>query len=94
MDKETAARLTLGEVLSTAAEPAKWAAAFEGACQAWNECMPFAEKYGCLQIPEVYRNVHLSEQTPLTFCLPAEKDEGICSLNLARFMGEKHNTYI
>ena len=32
--------------------------------------------------------------TPITFCMPAEKDEGICSLTLARFLGEVHNRFV
>lgn len=94
LDRESAARMTLGDVIRSAPDPAEWAAKFDGFCLAWNAAMPFAEKFGCLALPDVYKNVVAGAAMPLSFCLPAEKDEGICPMNLARFMGERHNAFV
>jgi len=45
-------------------------------------------------IPALYKNIVMELTTPLSFCLPSEKDEGICPLTLTRFLGERHNHFV
>eukprot|EP00455_Lapot_gusevi_P008910 TRINITY_DN1393_c0_g1_i11.p1 TRINITY_DN1393_c0_g1~~TRINITY_DN1393_c0_g1_i11.p1 ORF type:complete len:543 (+),score=276.56 TRINITY_DN1393_c0_g1_i11:197-1630(+) len=94
LDHDNASNTTVADVLASAPEPHKWAACFEGFRSAWNETWRFVDRYGCMPIPVLYKNVIMDPTTPITFCLPSEKDEGICPLALARFLGEKHNTFI
>jgi len=44
--------------------------------------MRFVTEFGCLTIPEEFRGVAMGYGTPLSFCLPCERDEGVCSLAL------------
>jgi hypothetical protein len=95
LDPDFARFTTIGDVLRTSPEPLKWAAAFDGFAQAWNLTWPNLSKVGtCEDIPEVFKQMVMSHATPLAFCLPAEKDEGLCFVALARFMGERHNELV
>lgn len=42
----------------------------------------------------MYKEVRMTRETPVVFCLPGEKDEGICPLQLCRFLGEQHNRFV
>ncbi len=84
----------MGDVLATAPDSARWAAAFAGFQAAWNAVWHFVDREGCLVIPTLYKTMQMSTSTPLTFCLPYEKDEGMCPLALARYLGERHNQVV
>lgn len=60
IDYETASKLTVAEVLAEAAEPVRWRRAFEGYTNAWNDSWQFVERFGCMEIPELYKKVHVS----------------------------------
>lgn len=94
LDYDTATRLTAQEVISSAPDRNKWAAAFEGYKEAWNLSWKFVDRFGCLPIPTLYKSMVMDFNTPITFSLPAEKDEGICPLALTRFLAEKHNRFV
>lgn len=94
LDHNTALQLTVGEVLEQAPDRMVWEEAFKGFQLAWNEGWKFVERFNCTLIPEVYKQVRMDRSTPIAFSLPSEKDEGICPLQLARFLGEKHNRMV
>ena len=92
IDYATASSTTVGEVLESS--PPSWRRAFEGFQAAWNESWQHVERFGCMAIPALYKNMKMELSTPISFCLPNEKDEGICPLTLANFLGQNHNRFI
>jgi hypothetical protein len=94
LDKNAASKLTVGDVLSSASDQQKWSSAFAGFRDAWNQVWHFVDREGCLVIPALYKQMVMNEKTPITFSLPYEKDEGMCPLALARFLGERHNQVV
>ena len=88
--------LTVAVAISSAppSEVHEWRAAFEGFARAWNASWRFVGQYGCLRIPDTFRNVSMCEDVAVSFCLPCEQDEGICSLALTQWLAEKHNQLV
>jgi len=81
-------------VLSSAPDQHRWIAAFNGFRGAWNQVWHFVDREGCLVIPPMYKQMQMAVNTPVSFSLPYEKDEGMCPLALARFLGERHNQVV
>jgi len=94
IDRESARKLTIEEMINTAANKKKWVAAFEGYREAWNTGWRFVERFGCLELPKVYKDVRLDAKQPITFCLPQEKNEGICALSLINYLCTRHNQFV
>jgi hypothetical protein len=94
MEQEEASQLTVRQILAKEGKNANWEQAFQGFREAWNQSWIFVKRFGCVTIPAVYRDVEMSLDTPISFSLPSEKDEGICPLSLAQFLGQKHNHFV
>lgn len=96
LDRGAARETTVANVLKDlpAAERPTWEAAFEGFAAAWNSTWQFVGRFGCLRIPADFVSMSMTRDTPISFSLPCEKDEGICSLALVRFMVDKHNAVV
>ena len=94
LEHATAQKLTVGEVLEAASDWMRWEQAFDGFRGAWNEGWKFVERFNCTLFPDMYKMVQMNLDTPIAFSLPSENDEGICPLQLARFLGEKHNRMV
>eukprot|EP01006_Ploeotia_vitrea_P051306 TRINITY_DN67549_c12_g1_i1.p2 TRINITY_DN67549_c12_g1~~TRINITY_DN67549_c12_g1_i1.p2 ORF type:complete len:642 (+),score=400.22 TRINITY_DN67549_c12_g1_i1:28-1926(+) len=94
IDHATASKTTVAEVIRESPDPMRWMSAFHGFRQAWNTSWQFVERFGCMEIPALYKRVEMEPATPISFCLPGEKDEGICPLTLARFLGQQHNRFV
>ena len=92
--QSAASSLTVKDVLEQAPNKAKWKNAFHGFSRAWSLSWQFVDRFGCMAIPSMYKNIVMSETLPISFCLPAEKDEGICALALTQFLVQKHNSLI
>jgi hypothetical protein len=67
---------------------------FEGFQAAWNHSWQFVLSYGCLKIPSIYHDLKIDEHTPIVFCLPREKNEGICGLSLVQYLVQMHNSFV
>jgi len=96
LEKDSAKVKTCGEVLSeiSPGDMPRWNSAFRGFSRAWNELFPFVHRYGCLEIPAIYREIVMDLSTPVIFCLPGEKDEGLCTISLVTFMKNRHNDLV
>ncbi len=94
LDKAAAAKLSVGDVLTSATDHARWTQAVGGCRDAWNQVWHFVDREGCLVIPALYKQMQMNDRAPITFSLPYEKDEGMCPLALARFLGERHNQVV
>jgi hypothetical protein len=94
LDHTTASKLTVGEVIESSPDKGKWSNAFTGFRAAWNDSWRYVERFGCMPIPPMYKSLTQEKDTPISFSMPSEKDEGICPLMLARFLGEKHNRFV
>jgi len=46
-----------------------------------------------MEIPEDWKSIEMTLETPLCFCLADERDEGICSLALLNYLVDKHNRF-
>jgi hypothetical protein len=64
---------------------------FEGFAEAFNLTMPYIEYYNCVRIPEACKQIKMSMDTPIIYCIPAERDESICSLALIQHLIKIHN---
>eukprot|EP00954_Amorphochlora_amoebiformis_P002523 197994-Amorphochlora_amoeboformis.AAC.1 len=43
---------------------------------------------------QVYKDVMVDEKSPITFCMPQEKHEGICPLALVNYLCTRHNQFV
>lgn len=82
------------QAIESAGDRKKWQAAWEGFRDAWNGSWKFVDRFGCTPIPPTFKSVGMSESITISFCMPCEEDEGICPLQLARFLGERHNQFV
>jgi len=57
---------------------------------AWKD----AGRFECLEIPDMYKKVDMTLDTPVSFCLPREVDEGICAVMILRAVGRRHNEFV
>lgn len=65
-----------------------------GYAKAWNSSWQFVERFGCLQIPAVYKQLKQNKSTPISFSFPTEKDEGRCAHVCVRAITYMHTWYI
>eukprot|EP00808_Paulinella_micropora_P005146 g2757.t1 len=75
-------------------ERQKWAQAFGAFARAWNQSWPLVKRFECIEIPHQYAGVAMDETQPIGFCLPTNKDEGICVIALSRYLAEQHNRFV
>eukprot|EP01113_Clastostelium_recurvatum_P024456 TRINITY_DN291_c1_g1_i3.p1 TRINITY_DN291_c1_g1~~TRINITY_DN291_c1_g1_i3.p1 ORF type:complete len:1639 (-),score=510.17 TRINITY_DN291_c1_g1_i3:36-4808(-) len=99
IDREYARTHSVGEVLEALetthpSEINRWRDAFDGYLAAWNAAWKFVDRFVCMEIPSLFRTMSMDMNTPLCFSLPAERDEGICSLALVRYLVDKHNQFL
>jgi hypothetical protein len=87
----------VGEVLAGVGDPferAAWEDAFDGFATAWNKNWQFVERFECLEVPKEYAAVVMSRHQAVSFCLPCDSDEGICSLALVQHLRTEHNNLV
>ncbi len=53
-----------------------WEDVFEKFATAWNLGWKFVDRFACQEIPQVFRSIKMTPDTPICFCLPDERDEG------------------
>ena len=96
MDRETARKTTIRSVLENLSpqERPLWEAAFDGFASAWNANWKFVERFECLVVPKEYASVGMSREEFVSFCLPCDTDEGICSLALVQHLRAEHNALV
>ncbi|MES1913984.1 MAG: hypothetical protein MHM6MM_006124, partial [Cercozoa sp. M6MM] len=90
ISKVEARETKLGDVITDARTHVQ----FEGFCQAWNAIWPHVDRFGCLELPRVYKALHMDASAAVSLTLPSEKDEGICPLMAMRAVVELHNEYV
>ena len=71
-----------------------FAEAFNGFTAAWKTGFSQVERYGCFIVPDEYKSVVMSFDTPLSFCTANEKDESLCLLSLMQHLADRHNEII
>jgi hypothetical protein len=71
----------------------KYEQIFQRYCLAWNDSWSNVLRFGCIKFSSDYNSLRMSNETPLSFSLPNEHDEGNCPLSLIHYLIEKHNTY-
>ena len=95
---EQGRKMTVGDVIEEAAtspqERARYMSAFEGFRDAWNLSWKYCQKFGCTKIPKMWSEIKQGLDMPVSFSLPAEENEGMCAVALARFLGQKHNDFV
>jgi len=94
LDRETALNMTIKDVLKTAPNKQKWREAFEGFKNAWNLGWRFVERFGCLELPKAYKGIVMDESISINFCMPQEKNQGICALALTNYLCTRHNQFV
>lgn len=66
---------------------------FHAYCLAWNDSWSNVLRFGCIKFSSDYNSLRMDLNTPLSFSLPNEFDEGNCPLSLIHYLIEKHNTF-
>jgi hypothetical protein len=82
LDSNTSSDSNSNTNSSDSSSAAAAAAAFAGFATAWNTAWKDVQQFGCLQVPAQYADVVMTRDTLLCFCLPGDRDEGICCLAL------------
>lgn len=77
IDRETARNTTIGDVLESIpeGEALVWRSAWEDWAAAWAAAFKFVKRDGCMVIPPMFAAIQMTEETPLSFMLPGERDE-------------------
>jgi len=96
IDRKFARNTTIGDVLNALSveERRRWENVFESFKKAWNTGLKHVDRYTCLEIPAMFKDIQMSEKTPLCFSLADEGDEGVCMLALVQFMVDSHNKFL
>ncbi len=95
LDRDMAQKITVREVIEKEGNGAGyWRSAFEGFRNAWSLAWPYVNRFGCMIIPPVYKQMEMTLDSPISFSLPCEKDEGICCVALTRYLCERHNAFV
>ena len=76
--------MTVSEVLEQAPDRDKWSSSFNGYRAGWNDSWRYVERFGCMPIPPMYKELSMELKTPISFSMPSDKDEGICPLMRGR----------
>ena len=99
MERETARRTTIAEVLSQAPphERGAWEEAYEGFAAAWNLGWKHVTMIECREVkkdfPE-FVGMTMARDVPVSFCMPCREDEGLCCHGLMVFLKDAHNALI
>ncbi|CAM9878219.1 unnamed protein product, partial [Heterosigma akashiwo] len=96
LDRAEAREMTIGAAIDAQpqGEQSQWEQAFAGFQAAWNLSWRRVGMFGCLVLPREFVQLEMSRETPLSFCLPGEADEGICPLALIRYLVDQHNIFV
>ena len=96
IDREKARATTIKQILSEvpASDQPVWEAAFGGFEAAWNAAWQHVKMFQCREIPEMFRDLTMSVDCTVSFCLPCEQDEGICPLALVQHLATEHNALV
>ena len=94
IDIDKARKLSIKEIILQQANTKLWFTIFHGFQTCWNLAWSYVQRYGCLQIPSIYKNLTMNLDSKLVFTLPREKDEGLCILALTQYLSQLHNEFI
>jgi len=94
LEQAEANTTTVSQILAQQGRNIAWEQSFQGFEQAWNKSWTFVKRFGCTEIPAMYKDVKMSREAIIALSLPCQKDEGICPLALAQFLGQKHNQFV
>jgi RZ type zinc finger domain/AAA domain (dynein-related subfamily) len=96
IDWDGARQTTIGDVLKDVPDRRRWLRAFADFKVLWDLLWNpgYVERDGCLIIPQSFIDAKLSHDTPISFCLPHEANEGICPQALLSFAGQLHNGFL
>jgi hypothetical protein len=71
-----------------------WDHAYESFETVWNLSWKHVERFGCQEVPDLYKGQVMSPSTPIAFSLPGESDEAMCPFYLSQYLIEQHNDFV
>jgi hypothetical protein len=94
--RSQAQELSVGDVLDglQPSEKEKWERAFADLAKAWSIAWSSVERYECQEIPQHLKDVSLTRDSPMVYCIADPQNEGICPLALTQFLVERHNELV
>ena len=96
LSRQAARHLTVRDAIESLAEHERqeWRAVFEDVKSAWRLAWAAVTRFDCLEIPASFRSFVMDYETPLSFSLASDSDEGICPLALLQHLITLQNTII
>jgi len=94
--RSQAQELTVRDVIDMQqpSEKEKWERAFADFTKAWSIAWPSVERYECQEIPQHMKDVSLTQDSAMVYCIADPQNEGICPLALTQFLVERHNELV
>jgi len=91
-----AAKLRVGEVLASLppTERHKWERAFKQFERAWHIAWPYVDRYECQAFSENLKQVMVTADSEMVWCIAEGKDEGLCPLAITQWLVERHNELV
>ena len=96
IDRDTAREKTCEDIINELEDTIRphWIEVFNEFCDAWNNSWSFVQKFGCLAFSSDFVHCRMELQTKFSFCLPNDKDEGLCPMALIEYLVSKHNELV
>jgi hypothetical protein len=94
--RSQAQELTVRDVIDAQqpSEREKWERAFADLMKAWSIAWSSVERYECQEIPQHMKDVSLTRDSAMVYCIADPQNEGICPLALTQFLVERHNELV
>uniref|UniRef100_A0A7S1FB82 RZ-type domain-containing protein n=1 Tax=Noctiluca scintillans TaxID=2966 RepID=A0A7S1FB82_NOCSC len=94
--RSEAAKLKVGDFIDglPPAEQRTWERAYRQFQRAWHTAWPYTERHECLQLSEKLKQVMISRDSSISWCIADADNEGICPLALTEFLVERHNELV
>jgi len=94
--RSDAGSLKVGDVLANLppTEQKKWEEAYQAFEDAWHIAWPYVERHECFQLSDNLKQVMVSRDSSMLWCIADSANEGICPLALTQWLVERHNELV
>ena len=96
IDHEGARSMSVSDAMEklTPQQQRSWDKAYSSFETVWNLSWHRVERFGCQEVPALYKGQVMSPATPIAFSLPGESDEAMCPFYLAQYLVDQHNDFV
>lgn len=88
--------MKVGQVLSSLppADAVRWERAYRHFESAWHIAWPYVERFECTELTDNLKQVRVSRDSEMVWCIADQQGEGICPLALTQWLVERHNELV